>query len=150
MVEYFWQQHFMGWVLASQHNVTSAGNLHCTSLPLVLVAAYLPYPVQTHKILKLSPPSPPSGSRYVRPPIIMGDVEFKGPMTVREFKVAQGLTNRPVKGMLTGPVTILNWSFPRKDLSRSGQAFQLALALRQEVDALQEAGCKIVQVGFGG
>jgi 5-methyltetrahydropteroyltriglutamate--homocysteine methyltransferase len=78
----------------------------------------------------------------------MGDVVFQGPMTVREFKVAQGLTNRPVKGMLTGPVTILNWSFPRKDLSRSAQAFQLALALRQEVDALQQAGCKIIQVGF--
>ncbi|GBF92667.1 hypothetical protein Rsub_05036 [Raphidocelis subcapitata] len=86
------------------------------------------------------------GSRYVRPPIIAGDVAFVAPMTVREFKVAQDLTSRPVKGMLTGPVTILNWSFPRKDLSRRAQAFQLALALRKEVAALEEAGCRIVQV----
>lgn len=62
-------------------------------------------------------------------------------------QVAQSYTQRPVKGMLTGPVTILNWAFPRKDIPRSAQALQLALALRQEVDALQQAGCKIVQVG---
>eukprot|EP00877_Chromochloris_zofingiensis_P007127 jgi/Chrzof1/2668/Cz11g24160.t1 len=86
------------------------------------------------------------GSRYVRPPLIVGDVQFQKPMTVREFQVAQSLTKRPVKGMLTGPVTILNWSFPRKDISRRAQAFQLALALRQEVAALQEGGCRIVQV----
>lgn len=86
------------------------------------------------------------GSRYVRPPIIAGNVTFLDPMTVREYKVAQDLTPRPVKGMLTGPVTILNWSFPRKDVSRRAQAFQLALALRLEVSALQDAGCRIVQV----
>lgn len=67
-------------------------------------------------------------------------------MTVREFAVAQQLTTKPVKGMLTGPVTILNWSFPRKDISRAAQAAQLGLALRQEVDALQTAGCCIIQV----
>jgi methionine synthase II (cobalamin-independent) len=86
------------------------------------------------------------GSRYVRPPIITGDVSFLQPMTVREFVVAQQLTAKPVKGMLTGPVTILNWSFPRKDISRAAQAAQLGLALRREVDALQTAGCKIIQV----
>jgi 5-methyltetrahydropteroyltriglutamate--homocysteine methyltransferase len=86
------------------------------------------------------------GSRYVRPPIITGDVAFLRPMTVREFVVAQQLTAKPVKGMLTGPVTILNWSFPRKDISRAAQAAQLGLALRREVDALQIAGCKIIQV----
>lgn len=68
-------------------------------------------------------------------------------MSCFKQQVAQSLTKRPVKGMLTGPVTILNWSFPRKDISRRAQAFQLALALRQEVAALQEGGCRIVQVG---
>eukprot|EP00879_Flechtneria_rotunda_P004079 GHRR01004324.1.p3 GENE.GHRR01004324.1~~GHRR01004324.1.p3 ORF type:complete len:138 (+),score=41.08 GHRR01004324.1:1919-2332(+) len=86
------------------------------------------------------------GSRYVRPPIITGDVVFNKPMTVREYVVAQDLTTKPVKGMLTGPVTILNWSFPRKDISRAAQAAQLGLALRKEVDALQTAGCRIIQV----
>ncbi|KDD75969.1 cobalamin-independent synthase, partial [Helicosporidium sp. ATCC 50920] len=86
------------------------------------------------------------GSRYVRPPVIAGDVSRRGPMTVREFELAQSLTSRPVKGMLTGPVTILNWSFPRKDISRAAQARQLALALRDEVADLERAGCAIVQV----
>jgi 5-methyltetrahydropteroyltriglutamate--homocysteine methyltransferase len=67
------------------------------------------------------------GSRCVRPPVIAGDVEFTRPMTVREFAVAQALTSKPVKGMLTGPVTILNWSFPRKDVSRRAQAYQVRL-----------------------
>ncbi|CAL8468951.1 g8492 [Coccomyxa elongata] len=86
------------------------------------------------------------GSRYVRPPIIYGDVSRTGPITVKEFKYAQSLTQKPVKGMLTGPVTILNWSFPRKDISRSAQAYQLALALREEVADLEAAGCKVIQV----
>eukprot|EP00967_Tisochrysis_lutea_P025109 scaffold28896_cov16-Tisochrysis_lutea.AAC.1 len=86
------------------------------------------------------------GSRYVRPPIICGDVSFVKPITVAEFAIAQGLTSRPVKGMLTGPVTILNWSFPRVDITRKSQAFQLALALRQEVSSLENAGCRVVQV----
>jgi Cobalamin-independent synthase, Catalytic domain len=61
------------------------------------------------------------GSRYVRPPIIVADVAFTAPMTVREFQTAQALTPRFVKGMLTGPVTVLQWSFPRKDISRAAQ-----------------------------
>ncbi|MEW5320201.1 MAG: hypothetical protein WDW38_011293 [Sanguina aurantia] len=86
------------------------------------------------------------GSRYVRPPLIVSDIVYKGAITVREFKIAQSLTPRPVKGMLTGPVTILNWSFPRKDISRKAQAMQLGLAIRQEVAALEAAGCRIIQV----
>ncbi|KXZ56801.1 METE protein [Gonium pectorale] len=86
------------------------------------------------------------GSRCVRPPVVVGDIEYQGPMAVWEYQVAQTYTRRPVKGMLTGPVTILNWSFPRKDISRQQQAMQLALALRKEVAALEEAGCKVVQV----
>lgn len=86
------------------------------------------------------------GSRYVRPPIIFGDVARPQPMTVREFKVAQALTTKPVKGMLTGPVTILNWSFPRTDISRQEQAFQIALALREEVADLEAAGSLVIQV----
>ncbi|GLC44440.1 5-methyltetrahydropteroyltriglutamate--homocysteine methyltransferase [Pleodorina starrii] len=86
------------------------------------------------------------GSRYVRPPLIVSDITYQGPMTVWEYGVAQSYTRRPVKGMLTGPVTILNWSFPRKDISRARQALQLALALRKEVEALEGAGCSVVQV----
>jgi 5-methyltetrahydropteroyltriglutamate--homocysteine methyltransferase len=86
------------------------------------------------------------GSRYVRPPIISGDITRPEAMTVHEFKIAQAVTAKPVKGMLTGPVTILNWSFPRKDILRSTQAFQIALALRQEVADLEAAGCVILQV----
>ncbi|MDV2994814.1 MAG: 5-methyltetrahydropteroyltriglutamate--homocysteine methyltransferase [Chroococcidiopsis sp. SAG 2025] len=86
------------------------------------------------------------GSRYVRPPIIYGDVTRPQPMTVREFQVAQALTQNPVKGMLTGPVTILNWSFPRADISRQDQAFQIALALREEVADLEAAGAQVIQV----
>ncbi|HBQ97085.1 MULTISPECIES: 5-methyltetrahydropteroyltriglutamate--homocysteine S-methyltransferase [unclassified Roseofilum] len=86
------------------------------------------------------------GSRCVRPPIIYGDVSRPQPMTVREFNVAQALTKKPVKGMLTGPITILNWSFPRADISRSDQAFQIALALRQEVADLEAAGSQVIQV----
>ena len=115
------------------------------------------------------------GSRCVRAPIVVGDVSRRAPMAVAEFALAQGLTPRPVKGMLTGPVTILNWSFPRKgefscvlvppveaenvletkqptnqpplsDLPREAQANQLALAVRAEVADLAAAGCRIVQV----
>jgi len=68
-------------------------------------------------------------------------------MTVHEYYLAQTLTSRYVKGMLTGPVTILNWSFPRKDILRADQAFQIALALREEVQDLEKAGCRILQVG---
>jgi len=86
------------------------------------------------------------GSRCVRPPIIYGDVARPQPMTVREFQVAQALTQKPVKGMLTGPITILNWSFPRSDISRQEQAFQIALAIRKEVTDLEAAGARVIQV----
>ncbi len=86
------------------------------------------------------------GSRCVRPPIIYGDVARRQPMTVREFRVAQSLTSKIVKGMLTGPVTLLNWSFARDDLPRRDQAIQIALALRDEVADLEAAGARIVQI----
>ncbi|MCS7030015.1 MAG: 5-methyltetrahydropteroyltriglutamate--homocysteine S-methyltransferase [Gloeomargarita sp. SKYG116] len=86
------------------------------------------------------------GSRCVRPPIIYGDIARTQPMTVREFRVAQSLTSKPVKGMLTGPVTMLNWSFPRTDISRKEQAFQIALALRDEVADLEAAGARMIQI----
>lgn len=86
------------------------------------------------------------GSRYVRPPIVCGDVTRPASMTVKEFQYAQSLTSKPVKGMLTGPVTILNWSFPRKDISRAAQSYQIALALRQEMQDLEAAGCRVIQV----
>ena len=86
------------------------------------------------------------GSRYVRPPIIYADVTRPAPMTVREFQVASAFTRKPVKGMLTGPVTILNWSFPRADLPRREVAFQIALALRDEIADLERAGARIIQV----
>ena len=86
------------------------------------------------------------GNRYVRPPIIWGDLRRTEAMTVREFKVAQSFTEKPVKGMLTGPVTILNWSYPRTDISRREVAFQLALALREEIEDLEAAGARVIQV----
>ncbi|KAH9951644.1 cobalamin-independent methionine synthase [Amylocystis lapponica] len=86
------------------------------------------------------------GSRYVRPPIIVSDVSRPGPMTVAWSSYAQSLTKSPMKGMLTGPVTILNWSFPRADVAREVQCKQLALALRDEVVDLEKAGIKAVQV----
>jgi 5-methyltetrahydropteroyltriglutamate--homocysteine methyltransferase len=86
------------------------------------------------------------GNRYVRPPIIWGDVRRTSAMTVREFQKAQSFTHKPVKGMLTGPVTILNWSFVRSDIPRSEVAFQLALALREEIGDLEAAGAKVIQV----
>ena len=86
------------------------------------------------------------GSRYVRPPIVYGDVARTGPMTIREFVSAQAMTPKPVKGMLTAATTILNWSFPRKDISRENQAYQIGLALREEVNDLEAAGCRIIQV----
>ena len=86
------------------------------------------------------------GSRCVKPPIIYGDVEWTKPMTVKEVVDAQASTSKYVKGMLTGPVTILNWSFVRNDLPRESVAHQIALALRQEVEALEQSGIKIIQV----
>lgn len=87
------------------------------------------------------------GSRCVRPPVVYGDVVRTGPMTVRETKLAQSLTDRPVKGMLTGPITILQWSFVREDQPRSETAYQIALAIRDEaVDLEREAGVSVVQI----
>lgn len=86
------------------------------------------------------------GSRCVKPPIIYGDVEWTAPMTVKEVAEAQKLTTKYVKGMLTGPVTILNWSFVRDDISREQTANQIALALREEISALEKAGINIIQV----
>lgn len=86
------------------------------------------------------------GSRCVKPPVIFGDVQFKSPMTVKESVFAQSLTPNPLKGMITGPVTILNWSFVRDDVSREQVAQQIALALRKEVEALEAAGIRMIQV----
>jgi 5-methyltetrahydropteroyltriglutamate--homocysteine methyltransferase len=86
------------------------------------------------------------GSRCVKPPIIFGDVERSVDMTVYWSKFAQSKTKKPVKGMLTGPITILQWSFVRDDQPRSVTATQIALAIRDEVKALEKAGIKIIQI----
>jgi 5-methyltetrahydropteroyltriglutamate--homocysteine methyltransferase len=86
------------------------------------------------------------GSRCVRPPVLHGDVSRPGPMTVEWSAYAQSLTGRPVKGMLTGPVTILAWSFVRDDQPPAATADQVALALRDEIRELEGAGIRIVQV----
>jgi 5-methyltetrahydropteroyltriglutamate--homocysteine methyltransferase len=86
------------------------------------------------------------GSRCVKPPIIFGDVSRPKPMTVFWSVYAQSLTSLPVKGMLTGPVTILQWSFVRDDQPRSETTFQIALAIRDEVNDLEKAGIKIIQI----
>ncbi|ERJ58498.1 5-methyltetrahydropteroyltriglutamate--homocysteine S-methyltransferase [Sphingobacterium paucimobilis] len=86
------------------------------------------------------------GSRCVKPPVIYGDVYRPADMTVRWSAYAQSLTNRPVKGMLTGPVTILQWSFVRNDQPRSTTTYQIALAILDEVQALEKSGIKIIQI----
>ncbi|HEY0209562.1 5-methyltetrahydropteroyltriglutamate--homocysteine S-methyltransferase [Acerihabitans sp.] len=86
------------------------------------------------------------GSRCVKPPIIIGDISRPEPITVEWATYAQSLTDKPVKGMLTGPVTILCWSFPREDVSRKTIARQIALALRDEVADLEQAGIGIIQI----
>lgn len=86
------------------------------------------------------------GSRYVRPPVIIGDVSRPKEMTVKESVYAQSITKKPVKGMLTGPVTCLRWSFPRVDVTQKEQALQLGLALRDEVQDLEKAGINVIQV----
>jgi 5-methyltetrahydropteroyltriglutamate--homocysteine methyltransferase len=86
------------------------------------------------------------GSRCVRPPILYGDVSRPKAMTVEWWRYAQSLTDKPVKGMLTGPVTILNWSFVRDDQPREASCRQIALAIRDEVDDLEQAGCKAIQI----
>ncbi|WP_411146078.1 5-methyltetrahydropteroyltriglutamate--homocysteine S-methyltransferase [Streptomyces sp. x-80] len=86
------------------------------------------------------------GTRYVRPPILAGDISRPAPMTVRWTTYAQSLTDRPVKGMLTGPVTMLAWSFVRDDQPLADTARQVALALRDEVNDLEAAGTSVIQV----
>lgn len=86
------------------------------------------------------------GSRCVKPPILFGDISRPQPMTVDWITYAQSLTPKPMKGMLTGPVTILNWSFVRDDQPRSVSCLQLALAIREEVLDLEKAGIRIIQI----
>ncbi|WP_066188357.1 MULTISPECIES: 5-methyltetrahydropteroyltriglutamate--homocysteine S-methyltransferase [Gracilibacillus] len=86
------------------------------------------------------------GSRCVKPPLLAGNVEWDRPITVKEIAYAQSLTKRPVKGMLTGPVTIFNWSFVHEELPRFTVQDQIGLALEKEVLALEEAGIQIIQV----
>jgi 5-methyltetrahydropteroyltriglutamate--homocysteine methyltransferase len=86
------------------------------------------------------------GSRCVKPPVIHSDVSREGPITVRWTRHAQSVTSKPVKGMLTGPVTILKWSFVRNDQPLRDTAFQIALALRDEVHDLEAAGTRIIQI----
>ena len=86
------------------------------------------------------------GSRCVKPPILFGDISRPRPMTVEWTTFAQSLTDKPMKGMLTGPVTILNWSFVRDDQPRAETCRQLALAIRQEVLDLEQAGVRVIQI----
>ena len=86
------------------------------------------------------------GTRCVKPPIIWGDVSRKKPITVEWSVYAQSLSDKPVKGMLTGPVTILNWSFPREDISIRESMIQIALAIRDEVLDLEKNGIRIIQI----
>ncbi|MGD2117902.1 MAG: 5-methyltetrahydropteroyltriglutamate--homocysteine S-methyltransferase [Chromatiales bacterium] len=86
------------------------------------------------------------GSRCVKPPILFGDISRPQPMTLDWIKYAQSLTDKPMKGMLTGPVTMLNWSFVRDDQSGSTTCYQLALAIREEVLDLERAGVQIIQI----
>lgn len=86
------------------------------------------------------------GTRCVKPPIIFGDVKRNKAITVEYSIYAQSLTEKPVKGMLTGPVTILNWSFPREDVTLKEMAYQIGIAIREEVLDLEKAGIKIIQI----
>jgi 5-methyltetrahydropteroyltriglutamate--homocysteine methyltransferase len=86
------------------------------------------------------------GSRCVRPPIVVGDISRPAAMSVKESKYAASVSKKPMKGMLTGPITCLRWSFPRDDVHQSVQAQQLALALRDEVIDLEAAGIYVIQV----
>ena len=86
------------------------------------------------------------GTRAVKPPIIWGDVSRKNPITVAASTYTQSLTDKPVKGMLTGPVTIFNWSFPREDIPAKESVTQIALAIQDEVLDLEKHGIKIIQI----
>jgi len=86
------------------------------------------------------------GVRVTKPPIIYGNIRRKESMTLKWITYAQSLTEKPMKAILTGPITIINWSFVRKDISLKDVAYQIAFALREEIDELQKAGIKIIQV----
>jgi 5-methyltetrahydropteroyltriglutamate--homocysteine methyltransferase len=86
------------------------------------------------------------GSRCVKPPVIYGDVSRPEPMTLKWTNYARSLTSHPMKGMLTGPITVLQWSFVRNDIPRQQTAWQIALALRDEVKDLEAAGIRVIQV----
>ncbi|MGN0154788.1 MAG: 5-methyltetrahydropteroyltriglutamate--homocysteine S-methyltransferase [Lachnospiraceae bacterium] len=86
------------------------------------------------------------GTRCVKPPIIFGDIKRTAPITVEYSSYAKSLTQKPVKGMLTGPVTILNWSFPREDISLKEMAYQIGIAIREEVLDLEKAGIRMIQI----
>lgn len=86
------------------------------------------------------------GSRCVKPPIIVDDIKYRQPMTVKWIKYAQTLTTKPVKAVLTGPTTIVNWSFNREDIPAQNSILQLAAALKNEVAALEKSGSKIIQI----
>ena len=86
------------------------------------------------------------GTRCVKPPVVWGDISRAKPMTIKWSVYAQSLTDKPMKGMLTGPVTILNWSFPREDISLKECAYQIALAIKDEVLDLEKNGIKVIQI----
>ncbi|MBI5066179.1 5-methyltetrahydropteroyltriglutamate--homocysteine S-methyltransferase [Candidatus Woesearchaeota archaeon] len=86
------------------------------------------------------------GTRYVRPPVITSEIKRKNPVTLKWSKYAQSLTEKPVKGMLTGPVTMVQWSFPREDISREAQYYQVAKVLQEEFNDLVKAGIKHIQI----
>ncbi len=86
------------------------------------------------------------GSQCVRPPLIFGDVRRRSASAATWFQIAAGFTDKPLKAIVTGPVTLLNWSFVREDQSRQKTAFQIALALKEEVKDLEKAGAKIIQI----
>ncbi|URJ31769.1 5-methyltetrahydropteroyltriglutamate--homocysteine S-methyltransferase [Blochmannia endosymbiont of Camponotus modoc] len=86
------------------------------------------------------------GSRCVKPPVIIGDISRSKPITIEWISYAQSLTNKPIKGILTGPVTIMSWSFPREDIPRKTIALQLALSIRDEVIDLEKSGIGIIQI----
>src|SRR5690606_24736667 len=86
------------------------------------------------------------GSRCVKPPILFGDISRPKPMTLGWIQYAQSLTHKPMKGMLTGPVTMLNWSFVRDDQPRAVSCKQFALAIREEVLDLEKTGVRIIQI----
>lgn len=86
------------------------------------------------------------GTRCVKPPIVWGDIARVQPLSVADSVYAQSLTDKPLKGMLTGPVTILNWSFPREDISLKASTLQIALSIQEEVLDLEQNGIKIIQI----